>query len=79
MTSIIDALPTDTLNIALMLLKLLYMVAIALYVAFAILIVRQISLMTGTLVSSLSASIKLVGLVHLIISVFVFVFALVLL
>jgi len=59
MTSIMDILPANTLDLALLVLKLMYLLAIGLYVAFAILIVRQISLMTGTLISSISASIKL--------------------
>lgn len=60
---------------ALLVLKIMYLLAISLYLAFAVLIVRQISLMTGTLVSNISSSIKLIGIIHLLIAIGVFILA----
>ncbi len=79
MANIMETLPPETVTVALLLLKLMYLVAIGLYVAFAVLVVRQISLMTGTLISSLSQHIKLIGFIHLLIAIGAFIFALVIL
>lgn len=79
MANIMETLPPGTITVVLLLLKLMYLVAIGLYVAFAVLVVRQISLMTGTLISSLSQSIKLFGFIHLLVAIGAFIIAFVIL
>jgi len=57
-------------------LKLMYLIAIFFYIVFSGLIVKQIYLMTGTLISSVSKNIELIGWINLIFSVGIFLFAL---
>lgn len=51
--------------------KVLFIIAATLYVLFSFVVVRQISLMRQTVVTSLSTFLQLVGYVHLIASIIV--------
>lgn len=52
-------------------LKILFVLGGALYIVFAFVVVRQISLMRQTLITSFSTIIQLIGYVHLIFSILV--------
>ncbi len=54
--------------------KTMFIIAGVLYFLFAILVSRQISIMSSTVGTTASASIKLLGFVHLIISVVVLMY-----
>ncbi|PIP53590.1 hypothetical protein COX08_00120 [Candidatus Beckwithbacteria bacterium CG23_combo_of_CG06-09_8_20_14_all_34_8] len=58
-------------------LKIMYLAAIFFYIIFASLIIKQIYLMTGTLISSVSKRIELIGWVNLFFAIGIFFFALV--
>jgi uncharacterized protein DUF5657 len=60
-------------------LKIVYLFAIVLYIIFALIVVRQITLMTGTLDGQISGSVKLLGKIHLLFSIFIFILALIVL
>lgn len=60
----------------LILLKLLFLAGLGIYLAFAVIVVRQVGLMTRTLNGMLDLPIKLVAWVHLGIAVIVFLLAL---
>lgn len=59
--------------------KIFYLLGIGLYLAFAILIVRQISLMSSTVSATSSPVFKLLGYVHLLFAFGVFFLALIIL
>ena len=62
-----------------MLVKLIYLVGLGIYLAFAVIVVRQVDLMTKTLQGDFESSLKLIAWLHLIVALGVFVFALVIL
>lgn len=53
--------------------RILFIVSALLYVVFAAVVIRQISIMRDTLQTPFSASLRLVGWAHLVIAVLVFV------
>lgn len=55
------------------LLKFLFILGAALYVIFSFVVVRQISLMRQTVVTSLSAFLQLIGYLHLLFAIIVVV------
>ena len=59
--------------------KYLYLFVIAMYIIFAVIMVRQIHLMTSTLNGNFDFSIKVIGYVHFLLAIFVFFLALVVL
>lgn len=59
--------------------KVFFLVAIAIYVVFAFVMVKQVNLMTDTLEVDFETSIRIISYLHLIFSVVVFVVALILL
>jgi hypothetical protein len=54
--------------------KSMFIVAGVLYLLFAILITRQISIMSSTISTTASPKIKLLGLVHLVTAIFVLIY-----
>lgn len=54
--------------------KTLFIIGGVLYVLFAFLVTRQISIMSSTVQTTASATIKLLGLAHLIISILVLIY-----
>jgi len=54
--------------------KTMFIVGGFLYLLFAILVTRQISLMSKTIATTASANIKIIGLLHLIISIVVLMY-----
>jgi hypothetical protein len=52
-------------------LKVLFIIAAILYVLFSFVVVRQITLMRQTVVTSLSSFLQLIGYIHLIFSILV--------
>lgn len=61
------------------LIKPLFLVAFLLYIAFSVVVVRQVKMMSQTLNGILDLPLKLITLAHLGIAVFVFLLALVIL
>ncbi len=61
------------------LIKTLFIIALSLYLAFAVIIVRQVKIMFETLKGMLDWPIKLVAWIHLGVAVFVFVLSIVIL
>jgi hypothetical protein len=61
------------------LIKILFIIALALYLAFAVIIVRQVKVMFETLKGMLDWPIKLIAWVHLAIAVFIFILAFIIL
>jgi len=61
------------------LIKILFIIALALYLAFAVIIVRQVKIMFETLKGMLDWPIKLVAWVHLAIAAFIFILAFIIL
>ena len=61
------------------LIKPLFLVAFLLYIAFAVVVVRQVKMMRQTLNGILDLPLKLISLVHLGVAVFVFILALIVL
>lgn len=55
-------------------LKILFVIGGALYIVFAFVVVRQITLMRQTLITSFSTIIQIIGYVHLIFSVLVLLY-----
>jgi hypothetical protein len=56
--------------------KLMFLIAFGLYIAFAFIATRQIQLMRKTVVTSLSPFITLLGYAHLVLSILAFIFVL---
>jgi hypothetical protein len=54
--------------------KTMFVVAGIIYLLFAILVTRQIAVMSRTIPSTASLKIKLLGLIHLLLSVFVLIY-----
>ena len=61
------------------LLKFLFLIAFLLYIAFAVIVIRQVKLMGQTLNGALNLPLKLIAWVHFLVAVSVFVLALVVL
>ena len=61
------------------LIKILFIVALSLYLAFAVIIVRQVKIMFETLKGMLDWPIKLIAWVHLGIACFIFILAFIIL
>lgn len=61
--------PEFVTNLFFSFLKVLFIIAGLLYVAFAIVVVRQIYTMHETLVTSLEGVLKLLGYIHLVLSI----------
>jgi hypothetical protein len=61
------------------LVKFLFLFAIAIYIIFAIVVVRQVGLMTKTLEVGFEIPIKLIGIMHLLFAIGTFVLALLIL
>lgn len=61
------------------LVKFLFVIGLALYVAFAVIIVRQVGLMAKTLDGEFGIPLKLISLIHLGVAVVAFLLALVIL
>jgi len=59
--------------------KLLFLLALLIYIAFAVIIIRQISLMSKTLHTEFAIPIKLVAWIHLAAAVLTFLLALLIL
>ena len=75
---ITDTLPI--LNISILeIVRVMFLFAIGLYVLFSIIIVRQVQLMTDTLNVGLEAPVRVLAVIHLVVSLGVFVLALVIL
>ena len=64
----------DMNDLTLLLFKVMFVVTAFLYVLFAIVVVRQISIMRSTLITSFSPLLTMVGLVHLLFSIGVLIF-----
>lgn len=64
----------DISNVTTLLFKVLFIVAAFLYMLFAIVVVRQISIMKSTLITSFSTLLTSVGLAHLLLSIGVLIF-----
>ncbi len=64
-------------DLAQLVLKVIFVLAGGLYVLFSFVVVRQISLMRHTIITTFSTIITMVGYIHLIISVCVLLFFLV--
>ena len=64
----------DMNDLTLLLFKVMFVVTAFLYVLFAIVVVRQISIMRSTLITSFSPLLTTVGLVHLLFSIGVLIF-----
>lgn len=63
----------------LLLVKLFIMFGLTIYVVFGLVVIRQVSLMTGTIKSSITPFLRLLGYVHMIMAIVVWLIALVLL
>lgn len=61
------------------LLKILFLVAFLIYVAFAVIVVRQVNLMIKTLNGVLNLPLKMIAWIHLLAALIVFVLAVVIL
>lgn len=61
------------------LVKLFFLFGILIYIVFALVVVRQVSLMTSTVEAPLSASLRVLSWAHLAFAVFVFLLSLVIL
>jgi hypothetical protein len=61
------------------LVKPLFLIGFLLYIAFAVIIVRQVKMMRQTLNGILDLPLKLIALVHLGIAIFIFLIALIIL
>lgn len=61
------------------LVKGLFALGLALYIAFAVIVVRQVGLMSKTLNGEFAAPLKLISYVHLLVALAVFLLALVIL
>ena len=59
--------------------KVFFLIALGLYILFSLIVIRQIQLMTDTLEVGFEAPIRLVGLIHLVVAISVFVLALLIL
>jgi len=59
--------------------KLLFLIGLLIYLAFAVIVVRQVSLMTRALNVELETSLKLISWVHLVVAIGVFLLAVVIL
>jgi hypothetical protein len=59
--------------------KVMFLVALAVYLLFAIVVVRQVQLMTDTLEVGFETPVRLIAIIHLGVAVGVFVLALVIL
>ena len=61
------------------LIKILFIIALGLYLAFAVIIVRQVKVMFETLKGMLDWPIRLVAWIHLAIAIFIFILAFIIL
>ena len=61
------------------LLKLLFLVAFLIYVAFAVIVVRQVKLMIQTLNGVLNLPLRMIAWIHLLVALIAFVLAIVIL
>jgi hypothetical protein len=61
------------------LVKILFLIGLAIYIAFAVIVIRQVNLMTQALNGSFDFPIKLVSWIHLGVAIAVFFLALVIL
>ncbi len=61
------------------LLKIVYLFGLGIYIAFAALVIRQISMMTRTIKTPAESFLKLLGYIHLALAIGIFVLALVIL
>lgn len=59
--------------------KLLFLIGLLTYLAFAVIVVRQVNLMTRALNSEFETSLKLISWVHLVVTIGVFIMAVVIL
>ncbi|MGB6838992.1 MAG: DUF5657 family protein [Microgenomates group bacterium] len=59
--------------------KVLVLFALAIYIAFAFVVLRQIKLMIATLEVDFETPVKILGSVHLIFSILIFILALIIL
>jgi len=64
---------------ALLLVKLFIMFGLTVYIIFGLVVIRQVSLMTKTIKSSINPTLRLLGYVHMIAAIVVWLIALVLL
>ncbi len=63
----------------LLLVKLFIMFGLTVYVVFGLVVIRQVSLMTRTIKSSITPTLRLLGYVHMIAAIVVWIIALVIL
>ena len=63
----------------LLLVKLFIMFGLTVYVVFGLVVIRQVSLMTRTIKSSITPTIRLLGYVHMIVAIVVWFVALIIL
>lgn len=59
--------------------KLLFLIGLLIYLAFAVIVVRQVNLMTQTLNGTFEASLKLISWIHLGVTISIFLLALIIL
>lgn len=69
----------DPNSIVLLIVRVLFYIGVGLYLLFAGVVVRQISLMRNTLVTPFSGTLKAIGYLHLLLALFAFVIFIVLL
>lgn len=63
----------------LLLVKIIIMFGLTIYLVFGLVVIRQVNLMTGTIKSSITPVLELVGYIHMIAAIVVWLAALVLL
>lgn len=73
---LVDLLPVLTVW---WLIKILFLLALLIYIAFAVIIIRQIGLMSKTLHTEFAIPIKLIAWIHLAAAILIFLLALVIL
>ena len=64
----------EAANVALGLVKILFIIAGLLYVTFAVIVTRQVHVMRNTLITPFSPMVQLFGYVHLAVSVLILIF-----
>lgn len=57
--------------------KALFLIGLLLYLAFALIVIRQVGLMTNTLNTNFEAPVKLIAWIHLLVALGVFLLALI--
>jgi hypothetical protein len=66
-------------SVPLMILKIVILFGLSIYLVFGLVVLRQISLMTRTIQTSLTGPLKTIGLIHMVVAIIVWLTAFVLL